>query len=497
MPSSIRIAMLTPPNGRELLNRIEGGFIPRLPRGHYKKARAFLIVRRKWRCAFFFIFMVDRLIRFFQAHRVGTFRALLGLWGIALALSCVYWNIHHLDFHNYGDYGISDWLINYEGGFVRRGLLGQTLLTIWHIVPYPPYILIYAGIVLSLIGLCYLTFRLFKKEGWSYLLLFTPVFILPTFCSLHLAWTRKDYILILLACGTFYAYQRYVKGNSRIALLWMQLGSVTAILLHEASFFFIVPLLIVHRFQSLQNAQSTWLKSGMKTILLFLPAIIAEVACCIFKGNAEVANTIWESWKPAMDAYPMLTETTHMGDSIKALTWETFNTLKIHLTLNFRTSVIFNALPYSSIPFTLYLFVAAYYLITRMNTVDLKLHPLRAFNRTQLSDILLLEFLFMLPMFTVLSCDYGRTLHYWIIPTLFFFSLFKTDGSFVPKRLNRFSASLQSFIDKRPLLNNPWFYFFVAMTLPLPIYSGVNITACTPIRVVYGALKQLLQILSL
>ena len=41
-----------------------------------------------------------------------------------------------------GDYGyqtfqISDWMINYEGGFVRRGLIGQILWTIYQCHPYP------------------------------------------------------------------------------------------------------------------------------------------------------------------------------------------------------------------------------------------------------------------------------------------------------------------------------------------------------------------------
>lgn len=31
---------------------------------------------------------------------------------------------YNLDSFNYLDWGISDWLINYEGGFVRRGLTG-------------------------------------------------------------------------------------------------------------------------------------------------------------------------------------------------------------------------------------------------------------------------------------------------------------------------------------------------------------------------------------
>lgn len=37
---------------------------------------------------------------------------------------------------DYVRYEVSDWLINYQGGFVRRGLIGELLLQFEHIRPY-------------------------------------------------------------------------------------------------------------------------------------------------------------------------------------------------------------------------------------------------------------------------------------------------------------------------------------------------------------------------
>lgn len=37
---------------------------------------------------------------------------------------------------DYVRYEVSDWLINYQGGFVRRGLIGELLLQLEHIRPY-------------------------------------------------------------------------------------------------------------------------------------------------------------------------------------------------------------------------------------------------------------------------------------------------------------------------------------------------------------------------
>ena len=37
---------------------------------------------------------------------------------------------------SYDSMMLSDWFINYEGGFVRRGLIGEIFLELFRIVPY-------------------------------------------------------------------------------------------------------------------------------------------------------------------------------------------------------------------------------------------------------------------------------------------------------------------------------------------------------------------------
>lgn len=419
--------------------------------------------------------MFHRFIQCLQAHRTTILRTLFVIWGIALLMSCIYYNLNYLASNNYSSWGLSDWLINYEGGFVRRGIVGQVLLESWRVAPFPPYVPIHVGILSSLLVLVYLTFRLFKREGWSYLLLLSSLFVIPSFACDNLIWTRKDYLLILLVCAVFYCYCQYIRERKTSGLVGMQLFGVIVILMHEASFFFMMPILMLHRFQTLENDKNKRLKRITKTFLFFLPILTAEAACCLFKGDKTIAMIIWESWRPAMEMYPMATASTEVGCSIKALGWSTVNTFRIHLTTNFLKPVMSGLPTCSSLPFTVYLFFAAYYLVTRMNTTDLKLHPLRPVRHSALSNVLLIQFISMLPMFTLLSCDYGRTIPYWIVSTLFFYSLFKTDEGFIPDRLNHISVKMQAFIDRRPLLNNPWFYFFVALSLPTTQVSGVSL----------------------
>ena len=64
--------------------------------------------------------MTDRNFMAYYIHKVLTIAFIAIVCFIAL-YSFVY-------VPDYESYQISDWMINYEGGFVRRGLMGQLLL---------------------------------------------------------------------------------------------------------------------------------------------------------------------------------------------------------------------------------------------------------------------------------------------------------------------------------------------------------------------------------
>ena len=45
-------------------------------------------------------------------------------------------------FSDYVAYPVSDYLINYQGGFVRRGLMGEVFYQIYNMHPYHLYIVV-------------------------------------------------------------------------------------------------------------------------------------------------------------------------------------------------------------------------------------------------------------------------------------------------------------------------------------------------------------------
>ena len=56
-----------------------------------------------------------------------------------------------LGHYSYSDMLISEWLINYAGGFVRRGLSGQMLLSLYNIYPHSIIFTIVSIYILGLI----------------------------------------------------------------------------------------------------------------------------------------------------------------------------------------------------------------------------------------------------------------------------------------------------------------------------------------------------------
>ncbi len=383
----------------------------------------------------------------------------------------------------YSSWSISDWLINYEGGFVRRGLCGEILYGLYQVHPYPVRGVI---LILGFTGFFFfmvLLIGVFRREGWSPVLLIAPYLIqMPTFLADNLFWLRKDHWLLLLAYGIFYFYTRYICHRDILSLVAMQFFFVVVLLIHEAAFFFTFPLLIAHYFLATYRKINLVGKSLGAVFLLFLPAALTMGAVCLFKGNQVVAEAIWTSWKPCMEAYPLpCDDVTNIGPGVDALTWDTLGTFESHMTVNWMGWFL---KPIPSFPFTLINLVGVYYLVSRLNTVDLGWNRLKKFDSSRMGLFLLLQGIFMVPLFTVLSCDFGRTIPYWVFSSLFAYHFLKEEATVFPMGLNRASEWLQDQISKIRWLSVPWVYFLIMLFLPVSSFGGAYWTAPFPLQLV-------------
>lgn len=97
------------------------------------------------------------------------------------------------------EFTISDWLINYQGGFIRRGLLGELALQLSKFFPFTIREIIFLFQLLSYLFYFYLVFNFIKKLHKSLLLvfaIFSPLFILYPIAEVEVLARKEIFVFI-------------------------------------------------------------------------------------------------------------------------------------------------------------------------------------------------------------------------------------------------------------------------------------------------------------
>lgn len=283
-------------------------------------------------------------------------------------------------------YELSDFLVNFQGGFVRRGLFGEILFQLYRLFDLP-----LKGI-LSVLGCGAFAFALFffirkfRQHGYSWWLLCSPLF-------LNFPWNilRKDYILYAILILVLYLLRRDSQDSGK--RLWACLVLCLGLFLHEAFIFFGFPLYALLLLRERNNRVSG-------RILVLVPVIIFMVLCA-FKGDERTAGTITASWN-ALRPEPMLINT---ENSIGAIGWELWTTVKFHLRVN-------SGEGYSGIFLIPLIASLAYYMFTNFIFVFKGRASSGAESKLSISLLYSLALICLIPMMTVLSCDIGRVFQY-------------------------------------------------------------------------------------
>jgi hypothetical protein len=97
------------------------------------------------------------------------------------------------------DWATSEWLINYQGGFVRRGLVGEFLFQISNLIAIPLRYLVFVFEIFIYGLFLYLIYFFFKYEKLNYILLiifFSPVFLIHPLAENEIL-IRKEFLLFI------------------------------------------------------------------------------------------------------------------------------------------------------------------------------------------------------------------------------------------------------------------------------------------------------------
>jgi hypothetical protein len=359
---------------------------------------------------------------------------------------------------------ITEWLINYEGGFVRRGFSGEVILKFYTHFGIAPYALIVSFCLICYLVLIAFFVYYFIKKGY-------PLFILPLVFFLgepviNNYWVRKDVFIILIIISILYCLRK----KSLLYLALINLLFIVSILIHEAIGFLgmpIVLLLLVNKEKVIQSGNS-FIRPFIISITKLIPAIVAFLVCLYYKGTPSIAAEIWKSWVPIK--FPISTNDIYaIPASIDGIAW----TLQYGLTYSKAVFKNFADDMYAPIVWAAsYLLV--YYFLTNINKLNARVSKLKQyqqFNNQNISNVLVFQLLIMIPLF-ILGWDYGRWAFLWVSSSFAIFILVPEGqlSELFPKFITAISVRLNALLNA--IFVKPQYVIYI-----IPLVLGLS--ACS------------------
>lgn len=182
--------------------------------------------------------------------------------------------------HSVGnDSTISEWLINYQGGFTRRGLLGEFAFKLALVFEAKIRFIIFLFQLFFYLIFLILIYNFIKNIKINFLLrfaLYTPIFLLFPLAEIESLVRKETVIFIIFIIFLFLASNKYNKKycNNYILLIF----PISFFIWEPVIFFFPFIIFILY----LKNFENNIKKTFLKIFFIILPSLII-----FFFGNFE------------------------------------------------------------------------------------------------------------------------------------------------------------------------------------------------------------------
>ena len=359
---------------------------------------------------------------------------------------------------------ITEWLINYQGGFVRRGLTGEVLLQIcslWNI----PIVWLVVGVyfigVLILTGILIKVSR--KIPGLLYLLPY-PIF-LYVFAGFRLLIARRDAWLLILTFFVFGLLQKYLKEHKPTQLIGVNVLLCVGLLIHEASVFYIFSLVFVTSFVRSYKTNNDFIRSTTKMFIFWCPVFVILLLVSVFHGDVYSAKLMATSWKPFLEGVAL--------NGISAFDFMEMKFADGIREASYSWLSVSRGVPVALL--NLYVIVGTYYLVTRASVFysDIKGEKVEEdmCAPVRIGAIMIVQGICLLPSALLFMSDLSRVLAYWTISSVMAAYWLK-DSLFLPDISLKLSAVINEKMSNVKQLSLPWVYFGVLITLPVGFHHG-------------------------
>ncbi len=214
---------------------------------------------------------------------------------MAIVAISVWYLILGLEFESHQTtlpYFVTEWMITFSAGFVRRGILGQSFLSLGELLHTGPLNLILAARVA--IAVAYLTTlgtQLFHRRRALGVLGICVILSNPLIC--FYAWFSLgslDLLFLLITVFNLWLSLRAGESYWKWATLLFGTVGVFLVLSHEAFFFLGLPVNAVISFRALRGRPIS------KSAAIYTLPLLALVVASWFHGSAVQAAAIAQEW---------------------------------------------------------------------------------------------------------------------------------------------------------------------------------------------------------
>lgn len=297
------------------------------------------------------------------------------------------------------NYMYSNWLINYRGGFIRRGLIGEIILKLSSFFDIAPIYIIYSfTTAVWVLVVCFFVFK-FIREQYPLFILTLPFFLGETIIidSSHIL--RQDSLIMLLFIIMISVCFSKKIHSETCRTLTINILFILGILCHEVIFFFSFPILLI----SYQHKSYSFFKSFSS----LLPSTIVFMLCFALPTKENVAKMLAST--PEINPYFVRFLQTSFSQNMQEL-WERISNAGLFFTL----------------VYLLYWILLVFFVCVNFDKLRINSRNNIKVDTKFLSQILLVQFLSMLPVFCT-AWDWGRWIFLWTASSFAYFLI--ADGN--------------------------------------------------------------------
>ena len=208
---------------------------------------------------------------------------------------------------HFGSWQIAEWLINYEGGFVRRGLAGQAIFYLGNgqdLLQLLYSVTVYFYIAYAAIFIAIYFFSKANNVKALLLAIVVPGGLFQMGMTIQF-FTRKEILFLILfglLCLQYLWIQRsqvqsgLQKGGRKLGWFYALaiVGGIAMTLIHEGYLFMSYPLTLLLGWVVKREYPDSWVaKWGCYLYAGIIPVVFA--ICALHHGDASVAQRVWES----------------------------------------------------------------------------------------------------------------------------------------------------------------------------------------------------------